>query len=196
MELLQQLKNDLIESAHRFYNAKFQMSNGGNLSARIPGEEFMIVKATDVSFGQLSEETLVITDFDGNIVSGSLKPSKEALLHGALYKKVPWANAIMHCHSPWATGWAASNSQLEFSTYHSALKLRGPVPVFDTNSYAVPKECFPQILHHFDEYPEDRGFLLKGHGQVALGKTVLDAANNAELLEETAKIATIAKMAK
>jgi L-ribulose-5-phosphate 4-epimerase len=190
------IKKALIAATKRFYKAKFQMGNGGNVSARVPGKDLMIVKATEVAFSELSEETLITCDFDGKIIEGAKKPSKESLLHGALYKKVPWAQAIMHCHSPWATGWAASHTELEWATYHSELKLKAPVPVFDSQSYAVPVEYFPKILAHFDRFPDARAFLLKGHGQVALGVSVWDAAFNAEFVEETAQIAVISRMAK
>ncbi|MFP3040636.1 class II aldolase/adducin family protein [Treponema primitia] len=190
-ETIEKITQDLIAAAKRFYEARFQLGNGGNLSARYPGKEWMIVKGTDVAFSEVSEKTLVITDFNGALVSGSIKPSKEALLHGALYRRLPDVQAIMHCHSPWATGWAASGKPLEFATYHSKLKLKGEVPVFDSGTYAVPEDFFPTILAHFDRYPEARAFLLKGHGQLAVGKNVWDAAYNAELVEETAQIGVI-----
>jgi L-ribulose-5-phosphate 4-epimerase len=185
---------DMAAVAGRFYDARFQTGNGGNLSARYPGRDWMIVKGTDVSFSEISEETLVIADFDGKLISGSIKPSKESLLHGALYRCLPEIKAIMHCHSPWATGWASTGKALEFSTYHSALKLKGEVPVFDSGTYAVPESFFPVILGHFDQYPQARAFLLKGHGQIAVGKNIKDAAYNAELVEETAQIAFVARL--
>jgi L-ribulose-5-phosphate 4-epimerase len=189
---IEEIMRDLAAAARRFYDVRFQTGNGGNLSARYPGREWMIVKGTDVAFSEISEKTLVITDFDGKTISGSIKPSKETLLHGALYRRLPEVQAIMHCHSPWATGWASTGKALEFSTYHSKLKLKGEVPVFDSGTYAVPESFFPVILAHFNQYPEARAFLLKGHGQVAVGKNVKDAAYNAELVEETAQIAVIA----
>ncbi len=191
---IEEIARGLIAAAWRFYDARFQTGNGGNLSARYPGKDWMIVKGTDVAFAEISEETLIIADFDGNVISGSVKPSKESLLHGALYKKLPCVNAIMHCHSPWATGWASTGQPLEFATYHSALKLKGEIAVFDSGTYAVPAEFFPVILAHFDRWPEAKAFLLKGHGQVALGKNITDAAYNAELVEETAQIAVIARL--
>ena len=185
---------DLAVAAKRFYDACFQTGNGGNLSARYPGKDWMIVNGTDVAFPEVSEKTLVITDFEGNVISGSIKASKEALLHGVLYKRLSGVKAIMHCHSPWATGWASTGKPLEFATYHSALKLKGEVAVFDSGTYAVPADFFPVILAHFDRYPEVKAFLLKGHGQVAMGKSIKDAMYNAELVEETAQIAVIARL--
>ena len=170
------------------------MSNGGNLSSRVPGMEYMIVKGTDVAFSEVSVETLVVADFDGNVIEGDIRPSKEALLHGAIYKKMPEVMAIMHCHSPWATAWAAKHSKLEFSTYHSELKLKGVCPVFDTGSYVVPEHYIKRIIETFDEHPHMNSFLLRGHGQVTLGRNMREAAMLAELVEETAQISLLSKI--
>ncbi len=184
----------LQQAAERFYRLRYQMSNGGNLSIRIAGKEQMLVKATDVAFDEVGRDTVVVTDFDGNVTLGDKKPSKEALLHGALYRAFPHIGAIMHCHSPYATAWAAAHEQLEFATHHSRLKLGGYVPVFDTRSYAVPKEYFPHILENLANHPDTCGFLLKAHGQVTLGKDMREAAYLAELVEETAQIAILSQI--
>lgn len=184
----------MIAEAHKFYNLRYQMSNGGNLSTRVPGTDHMIVKGTNVDFLQVSTDTLVVTDFDGMLFEGSIKPSKEALLHGAIYHRYPQVMAIMHCHSPWATAWAEKHQTLEFSTHHSSMKLGNYCPVFDTHSYVVPTEFFEMIFAELDRQPSMNSFLLRGHGQVTLGKSMHAAANLAELVEETAQIALLAKL--
>ena len=100
--------------------------------------------------------------------------------------------AIMHCHSPYATAWADKHETLDFSTHHSEMKLGGNVPVFDTHSYAVPKEYFPMILEEFRKNKEMNAFLLRGHGQVTVAGTMREAAYLAELVEETAQISLLA----
>lgn len=187
--------NAMINEAHKFYKMRYQMSNGGNLSIRIPNKDLMIVKGTNVSFEDLSKQNIVVTDFDGNVVEGSVKPSKEALLHGALYKKLPEVSAIMHCHSLCAVAWAANHDELLFSTYHSSMKLHEYVPVFDTHSYAVPQSEFPRILSSFNEHPDMNAFLLRGHGQVTMASNIKQAAYLAEMVEETAQIAILGKIA-
>ena len=189
------LIQDIERAAHRFYQLRYQMSNGGNLSARVPGEALMIVKKTDVAFDEVCPETLIVTDFDGNVVEGTGKPSKEALLHGAIYRKIPRAGAIMHCHSPYATAWAAVHDSLAFSTHHAALKFHGAVPVFDTHSYAVPKDYFPQITAFLEENEGATAFLLRAHGQVTLASDMRMAAYLAELMEETAQISILSDAA-
>ena len=188
------LCRELSMEARRFYRLKYQMSNGGNLSARLPGREAMLVKATDVDFSRVAPDTLALTDLEGKLLEGEVRPSKEALLHGTLYAAFPEVGAIMHCHSPWATAWAAKHDSLLFSTHHSRLKLKGYCPVFDTESYVVPQTFFPQIIREIREHPGMNSFLLRGHGQMTLGKDIREAAALAELVEETAQIALLARL--
>lgn len=189
-----QILDALCEQAHKFYELRYQMSNGGNLSARIPGSDYMLVKGTDVDFQHVSYDTLVVCDFSGNVVEGTIRPSKESLLHGAIYEHFPAVRAILHCHSVYATAWAQNHGQLEFSTHHSSIKLKGYCPVFDTDSYVVPQEYFPVILGAFEKHPGMNSFLLRRHGQVALGKNIQEAAGIAELVEETAQIALLSRL--
>ena len=116
---------EMQKAAAKFYALRYQMSNGGNLSVRLPGRDLMLVKGTDVAFDEVGPETLAVTGFDAVASEGGIRPSKEALLHGAIYRASEGVNAIMHCHSPYATAWAAGHDELEFSTYHSKLKLNG-----------------------------------------------------------------------
>lgn len=188
------LAEEMKQAARKFYALRYQMSNGGNLSVRLPDRDWMLVKGTDVAFDEVTPDTLVITDFDGHVIEGSIPPSKEALLHGAIYKEAGGVNAIMHCHSPYATAWAACHEELDFSTHHSKLKLKGKAPVFDTHSYAVPKEYFPKILKFFADNPGVKAFLLRGHGQVSVGKDMREAVHLAELVEETAQISILSAL--
>ncbi len=184
----------LIHTARRTYDHKHQMGNGGNMSARIPGTDYMIVKGSNIGFCDVTEDSFVVTDFDGTVIEGRVKPSKESLLHGAIYKTVPSAGAIMHTHSPWANAWGNRHDELEFSTYHSEVKLKQYCPVFDAGVYVVPKEYFPTIMKAFEEHPGMISFILRKHGPVAIGKDIVEATFNAELVEETAQIAILSKI--
>ncbi len=196
MTILEQhrdLAEALVAQAHKFYALKLQISDGGNVSLRIPGTERMIVKGSNADFGSLGLNALAVTDFYGRAAEGCVKPSKESLLHGAMYRAFPGVGAVMHCHSPWATAFAANHGALSFATHHARLKLGDFCPVFDTQSYVVPEEHFPAILSAMEQYPRMRAFLLRGHGQVAWGETIRDAAMTAELVEETAMIALLSE---
>lgn len=189
------LVNSLIVVAKKMYSFRYEMSDGGNLSVRVPGKNWMIVKGTNVSFEEVDDSSLVVTDFNGNVIDGKVNPSKESLLHGMLYSALPHVNAIMHCHSPYATAWAANHDSLEFSTHHACEKL-GYCPVLDTHSYVVSQEYFPAIVDLFQRNENMRAFILRGHGQVTVGQSMRDAGYLAELVEETAQISTLSHLMK
>lgn len=195
MTILEQygdLAEALLFQAHKFYTLGYQRSDGGNLSVRIPGTGYMIVKGSNVDFGSLSLKTLAVTDFAGTLVEG-VKPSKESLLHGSMYQNFAHIGAVLHCHSPWATAWAAGHETLAYATHHARIKLGDSCPVFDTHSYVVPEEYFAEIFDAIKQCPDRRAFLLRGHGQVAYGADIGAAAMTAELVEETAMIARLAQ---
>jgi len=189
------LVDALMLAARKMYSFRYEMSDGGNLSMRVPGKDWMIVKGTNVAFDEVDSSTLVITDFAGKVIDGDCKPSKESLLHGVLYNALPQVNAIMHCHSPYATAWASDHNCLAFSTHHAREKLSF-CPVVDTHSYVVPQEYFPMIVDLFHENESMKSFILREHGQMTVGKTMRDSVYLAELVEETAQIAMLSQAMK
>ena len=189
-------KRQLIEAAARAYRRGIQTGNGGNLSARIPGEDLMLVKPTGVSFIDCNETNLVITDFDGRLVAGSGKPTREALLHGALYRHLPSIGGVVHCHAPWAVAWSLLKRDLPMLAYHARMKLGGPVTTLDIQAPSVSAEEMPRVLELFAKCPTLSAFLLVAHGIVAMGSNVLEAEHAAELVEETAQIAWLSEIAR
>ena len=105
----------LVEACKRAYNRGIQMNSGGNVSARVPGKDLMIVKASGSSFIDSTVEGFVITDFDGNKVSGEGKPTREALLHGLIYRLCPNVQAVVHTHAPYSIAWSSSKKDFSIS---------------------------------------------------------------------------------
>ncbi len=103
-----EIAEKLVIASKRAYNRGIQTGSGGNVSARIPGTETMLVKASGGSLGDCTPEGFLITDFDGNVVEGTGKPTREALLHGYIYKLRPDVQSVVHVHSPYAIGWSSS----------------------------------------------------------------------------------------
>lgn len=182
---------ELVKACKRAYNRGIQTGSGGNVSARIPGKDLMLVKASGSSFGDSTPEGFVITDFDGNLVEGTGKPTREALLHGYLYKICPNVKAVLHVHSPYAIGWASTKKALPRVTWHSQLKMCADIPALDVQAPMVRTEDFPMIEELFKENPELPGFILVDHGVVAVGDNAINAEHAAELIEETAQVAIL-----
>ncbi|GAA6490989.1 MAG TPA: class II aldolase/adducin family protein [Candidatus Bariatricus faecipullorum] len=190
-ENVKKIAEELVIACKRAYTRGIQTGSGGNVSARIPGEDLMLVKASGSSFADSTPEGFVITDFDGNLVEGEGKPTREALLHGLLYRMCPNVNAVVHTHSPYAIAWAATGKALPRNTWHSKLKMSADLPTLNVEAAMVRKEDFPLVEEIYRECPDLQGFLLKDHGLVAVGKDAINAEHTAELIEETAQVAIL-----
>lgn len=190
-ERVKKIAEELVIACKRAYTRGIQTGSGGNVSARIPGKELMLVKASGSSFADSTPDGFVITDFDGNLVEGEGKPTREALLHGLLYRICPKVNAVVHVHSPYSIAWASTGKALPRTTWHAKLKVCTDYPTLDVPAAVVGKEYFPLVEEIYNEYPELPGFLLADHGIVAVGKDAINAEHAAELMEETAQVAIL-----
>ncbi len=184
----------LVIASKRAYTRGIQTGSGGNVSARIPGTETMLVKASGGSLGDCTPEGFLITDFDGNLIEGTGKPTREALLHGYIYKLREDVNAVVHVHSPYAIGWSSSKKDLPLVTWHSQLKMPADIPTLDVHAAMVRPEDVPMVEEMFKKCPTTPAFILADHGVVAMGKDPLAAEHTAELIEETAQVAILDKL--
>ena len=196
---------DLVIACDRVYNRKLQTGSGGNVSARIPGSDHMLVKASGGSMGDclVDEEKgimkgFVVCDFDGNLITGEGypegKPTKEATLHGYIYKERPDVNAVVHVHCPYAIAWSSTKKDLPLVTWHSKLKFKCDLPTLNVLAAMVRAEDVPMVREMFAKHPDLNAFLLADHGAVAMGKNAVSAEHVVELIEETAQVAVLEKL--
>lgn len=186
---IEAIRSMLVTAAHRAYQRGIQTGSGGNLSARIPGQHTMLIKPREISLIDLSADTFIVTDFDGRVLEGQGKPTKEAYLHGLLYRLMPDVDAIVHCHAPWSVAWSLQRDDIPLVTHHAKLKLQAPIPVLAIDSPVVTTAHESVIADVVAAQPNLSGFVLAAHGIVALGKDAIAAEHNAQLIEETAQIA-------
>ncbi len=186
----QTAKAQFVEAARRAYQRGIQTGNGGNISARVPGKDLMVVKPSGISLIDCTAENVTVTDFDGKIVEGTRKPTRESILHGELYKHLPAVGGIVHTHSPWSIAWSFTRRDLPLLTLHTQLKVGAPIPVrFFSSPQGVLKEEMPIVLELFRAKPDLAAFIMGAHGIVAVGPDILEAEHSAELVEETAQVA-------
>ncbi|HET6450555.1 MAG TPA: class II aldolase/adducin family protein [Spirochaetia bacterium] len=187
---LQAAKAQVEQAARRAYQRGIQTGNGGNISARVPGVPHMVVKPSGVSLIDCTPDTMIVTDFEGNVVEGKGRPTRESVLHGALYQGLPKVGGVVHTHSPWSIAWSFTGRDLPLVTLHTQLKLARAVPVrFFASPKGVLKEETPAVLDLFAAHPDLTAFIMGAHGIVAVGPDVLEAEHTAELVEETAQVA-------
>lgn len=169
----------------------FAVGGAGNVSVRRDDGGFLVTP-TGRSLGRLTPASLATIDAGGTPTSGP-KPSKEFAFHKVLYETRPEAQAIVHLHSTYLT----ALSCLEDLPRDNALRAFTPYYVMRVGSLPVIpyyRPGAPEIARDLAEaarrHPA-KAFLLASHGVVVLGKSLEDAVNNAEELEETAKLAFV-----
>lgn len=169
----------------------------GNVSAVSREHKVFVIKPSGVSYEDLKPEDMVVCDFEGNVVSGSLNPSSDTQTHAALYRNNEDIGAIVHTHSPWATSWAQAGLDVPvYGTTH-ADTFYGDVPCArllnqEEIDKAYERETGNVILETFKERDINMmdvpAILLKGHGPFAWAKDAKTAVMNAVVLEEVCKM--------
>jgi 3-dehydro-4-phosphotetronate decarboxylase len=178
-------REELVAVARSLFDRGYTFGTAGNMSVRL--EDRIVVTPTDSSFWNLVPDALAEVGFDGVPLPGP-KPSKEALFHLAAYRARPDARAVVHLHSCYATALACL----------ADLDLEDAMPVF-TPYYAMRLPCLPVAPYFPPGAPilapavqaaaaRSPALLLRNHGSIATGKSVLAAAALAEEIEEQARL--------
>ncbi|OOF47101.1 aldolase [Rodentibacter trehalosifermentans] len=181
-----ELKTLMVQLGRSFYERGYTVGGAGNLSVRLD-ENRILVTPTGSSLGRLKAERLSVLDMDGHVLEGD-KPSKESVFHLAMYRKNPECRAIVHLHSTYLTALSClenldpQNAMKAFTPYY-VMRVGGlpVIPYYRPGSPRIAEELEARAL-------SGKAFLLANHGVVVTGEDLLDAADNAEELEETAKL--------
>ena len=170
----------------------------GNVSAADRSKGVFAIKPSGVPYEDLSPEKMVIVDFDGNTVEGSLRPSSDTKTHAVLYKHWAEIGGIVHTHSTYGTAWAQAQRAIPiFGTTH-ADHLTVDIPCAPPMADEMIKGNYEyetgfQILNCLKQknvsYEETEMILVGSHAPFAWGKSVEKAVYNAAILEEIARMA-------
>ncbi|MEM6309920.1 MAG: class II aldolase/adducin family protein [Pseudomonadota bacterium] len=181
-------KDALIATAKRCFDLRLQTNAGGNLSVRLDSQDAIVIKPSGVGFNECTRDNLQIVHLDGTIETSDYKPSKDLDFHLDLYRIRSDIRAIVHCHSPWATGYASAGIEIPCLTVQTIEKI-GRMPLIPLSPNGGPqsdKEISPVF-----ENPKVVAAVLANHGTVGVGSTLLKAQYLAEIIEETAHIAYV-----
>jgi L-ribulose-5-phosphate 4-epimerase len=170
----------------------------GNVSAADRELGVFAIKPSGAPYEELSAEKMVIVDFDGNTIEGSLRPSSDTKTHAVLYKHWPKINGIVHTHSTYGTAWAQSQRDIPiFGTTH-ADHLTVDIPCAPPMSDEMIKGNYEyetgfQIMNYFKEkgldYEDVEMVLVGNHAPFTWGKTADKAVYNSAVLETVAHMA-------
>lgn len=183
----------LCSLCQSLFQRGYFVGGAGNVSVRLDDGGFLVTP-TGGSLGRLLPKDLARIGESGVPLDGP-KPSKEFEFHRALFECRPNAGAIVHLHSTYLTalscieGLPPDNALRPFTPYY--VMRVGYLPVIPYYRPGAP-EIARDLVSAATAHPVN-AFLLASHGVVVLGTTIEDAVNNAEELEETARLAFILK---
>lgn len=187
---LNEKKDALIATAKRCFVGGLQTNAGGNLSVRLDARDAIVIKPSGVGFNECTRDNLQVVQLNGTILPGieGLKPSKDLDFHLDLYRIRDDINAIVHCHSPWATGYASAGIEIPCLTVQTIEKI-GRMPLIPLSPNGGPQTDV-EISPVFED-TSVRAAVLANHGTIGVGKTLIAAQYLAEIIEETAHIAYV-----
>jgi ribulose-5-phosphate 4-epimerase/fuculose-1-phosphate aldolase len=182
MPPVDQLRKDLV-SACRILSHQRLVEGFGHVSARIPDSDRFIITPR-VSLGLVRQNQLLTMNLDGEVVEGGDPPPFEAWLHTAIMKNKPGVNAITRIHARVANMFSVTDRKLEPVHNHGSF-FAGGVPVFQTPDLIASESLGTEVAVALGDDP---AILLRGNGQVTVGRTVPQAVMMAIYLEEAAEI--------
>ena len=181
-------KDALIATAKRCFDLRLQTNAGGNLSVRLDTIDAIVIKPSGIGFNECTRDNLQVVHLDGTIEDGPFKPSKDLGFHLDLYRIRDDIRAVVHCHSPWATGYASAGLEIPCLTVQTIEKI-GRMPLIPLSPMGGP-QTDREISPIFQD-PEIVAAVLANHGTIGVGTTLMKAQYLAEIIEETAHIAYV-----
>lgn len=179
------IREKMIVHGKSLFDRRYTCGGSGNMSARLA--DGVLVTPTNSCLGRLEKDRISKLDGDGKLISGD-PPSKEWVLHLAIYRARPDAGAVVHLHSPHAVAVSClnglnSDNVLPPLTPYFVMRI-GRLPLVP---YYPPGD--PGLAEAAGRVAARcRGVLLAHHGTVVSGKDLDDAVYNAEELEEAARL--------
>jgi len=193
---LKSLREEVLDANLELVRRGLVLYTFGNASGISREEGLVVIKPSGVSYQGMKPEDLVVTDFEGKTVEGSLRPSSDLPTHLILYRHFPTIGGVAHTHSRAATSWAQAQRPIPcFGTTHADY-FHGSIPVTKPLSAAAIRDDYERntglaivrCLKKSDPL-DTPGVLVAGHAPFCWGKNAADAAHNAVIVEEIAAMA-------
>lgn len=182
------IQEEIVKVCHLVYQNKFVAAYDGNISARTENNSIIITRS-GICKGDVTINDLVEIDLDGNKISGDGKVSTENKLHLFIYRKRKNSKAVVHCHPVFATALGLVENKYLENYFPEVLLTLGKIPICE---YATPST--EEVTNSIADFVESsNALILKNHGAVTIGNSLMDAYYKMEKLEHTAKTILLAK---
>src|SRR3984957_14186852 len=194
--LLADLREQVFEANLDLVRKGLVFSTFGNASGVAREEELIVIKPSGIPYDGMKPEHLVVTDLQGKVVEGNLRPSSDLPTHAALYRAFPAIGGIAHTHSEYATAWAQARRPIPCLGTTHADYFHGAIPLTEVmTDYEIAGEYEANtgavIIREFEGLDPMAipAVLVANHGPFAWGADPREAVENAWMLEAAARMA-------
>ena len=163
----------------------------GNVSARVPGHDLLVIKPSGVGYDELTPEAMVVCDLEGRLVEGDRSPSSDTAAHAYVYRHLPEVGGVVHTHSTYATAWSARGEAIPCVLTMMADEFGGEIPV---GPFAlIGDDSIGRGIVDTLRGSRSPAVLMRNHGVFTIGKDARSAVKAAVMCEEVARTVHIAR---
>ncbi|MEI5676396.1 MULTISPECIES: L-ribulose-5-phosphate 4-epimerase [Nocardioides] len=157
----------------------------GNVSARVPGQDLLVIKPSGVSYDDLTPENMVVCDLQGRVVEGQHAPSSDTEAQAYVYRELPHVGGVVHTHSTYATAWASRGEAVPCVLTMGADEFGGEIPVGPfaiIGDDSIGRGIVDTLRDH-----RSPAVLMQNHGVFTIGPTAKAAVKAAVMCEDVAR---------
>jgi L-ribulose-5-phosphate 4-epimerase len=190
-ETVKRLRDQLAQLHGELVRYGLVVWTAGNVSARVPGEDLLVIKASGVSYDELSADAMVVCDLQGTVVDGDLSPSSDTFAHAHVYRELPDVGGVVHTHSTYATAWAARGEAVPCVLTAMADEFGGEIPIGPfavVGDDSIGRGIVDTLRGH-----RSRAVLMRNHGVFAVGPDARAAVKAAVMCEDAARTVHLAR---
>lgn len=184
-EVVEEIRKDVCALHAELVRYGLVVWTAGNVSARVPGRDLMVIKPSGVSYDDLTPGNMVVCDLHGRVVEGDHVPSSDTEAQAYVYRHLDHINGVVHTHSPYAVAWAARGEPIPVVTTMCADEFGGDIPV---GPFAViGDDSIGRGI--VDTLADSRSpaVLMQNHGVFAVGPSARSAVKAAVMCEDVAR---------
>ena len=163
----------------------------GNVSARVPGHDLLVIKPSGVSYDDLTPESMIVCDLDGTVVEGDLAPSSDTAAHAYVYRHMPHVGGVVHTHSTYACAWAARGEPVPCVLTAMADEFGAEIPIGPfalIGDDSIGRGIVDTLAGH-----RSPAVLMRNHGPFTIGKDARAAVKAAVMCEDVARSVHISR---
>jgi L-ribulose-5-phosphate 4-epimerase len=163
----------------------------GNISARVPGHDLLVIKPSGVSYDELTPESMIVCDLNGTVIDGNLAPSSDTAAHAYVYRHMPEVGGVVHTHSTYASAWAARGEPVPCVLTAMADEFGAEIPIGPfalVGDDSIGRGIVETLTGH-----RSSAVLMRNHGVFTIGKDARAAVKAAVMCEDVARTIHISR---